>query len=81
MAVVVAEVVPEEVYPMDLCEDMAPGTILVEETTGVVVVVDLSLALGVLDIHTKEVRHSEAAIKDKCPRIAAIDLTAEVVLL
>ena len=78
MSAVVAEV-DQEVYPMDLREDMAPGTILVEGATGVVV--DLSLALGVLDIHTKGVRHSEAAIRDICPLIAAIDLMAEVVLL
>ena len=78
LSVVVAEVDQEEVHPMDLCEDMAPGTILVEGTTGVVA--DLSLVLGVLDIHTKGVRHSEAAIRDICPRIAAIDLMAEVVL-
>ena len=77
MSVVVAEVDQEEVRPMDLCEDMAPGIILVEGTTGVV---DLSLALGVLDIHTKGVRHSEAAIRDIRPRIAAIELMAEVVL-
>jgi hypothetical protein len=75
--VVVAEVDQEEVHPMDLCEDMAPGTILVEVTTGVVA--DLSLVLGVLDIHTKGV-HSEAAIRDICPRIAVIDLMAEVAL-
>ena len=78
MSAVVAEV-DQEVYPMDLREDMAPGTILVEGATGVVV--DLSLALGVLDIHTKGVRHSEAAIRDICRRIAAIDLMVEVVLL
>ena len=76
--VVVAEVDQEEVHPMGLSEDMAPGTILVEGTTGVVA--DLSLALGVQGIHTKGVRHSEAAIRDICPRIAEIDLMAEVVL-
>jgi hypothetical protein len=63
---------------MDLCEGMAPGIILVEGATGVVV--DHSIALGVPDIHIKEVRHSEVEIREICPRIAAIDPMAEVVL-
>lgn len=75
---------PEEANPMDLYEDMVPGTILVGETktftTGAVA--DLSLALvGVLDIHIKAVRLFEAAIRVICLPIAAIDLTEMVLSL
>jgi hypothetical protein len=82
--VVVAEADQEVVQPMDLCEDMAPGTISVEGiktfTTGAVAA-DLSLALvEVPDIHIKEVRLSEVAIRVICPQIAAIDLMVAVVL-
>jgi hypothetical protein len=80
---VVVEVDQGEVHPMDLFEDMVPGTILVEETkiftTGAVAALSPAL-VGVLDIHTKGVRLSEAAIRDICLRIVAIVLMGAVVL-